>query len=142
MPDEEGPKIIIDEDWKSQVEREKREAEAAKASEPHDSKAKEKPVRAPFDDLVSYVATHAMAALGMFAPEDAEEVPVNLEAALFLINGLIALRQKAKGNLSPEEEGRLTSLVADLQRSFVACSQAVHASVLDPTGPGDSILTP
>lgn len=137
MADEESPKIIIDEDWKARVEREKEEASKAEASggEP-ESPATGPGAAAPtgFEALVSYLASHVMGALGMFAPSDAEEVPVNLEMARFLIDSLTVLRGKTKGNLTPQEEGRLTEIIAELQRGFVACSQAVHETQLRGAG--------
>ncbi len=141
MADEESPRIIIDEDWKSRVEREREEARKGRQegarSKPEDEKA-----ASPFDGLVGYMASHAMAAMGMMAPADAEKVPVNLGVAQFVINSLMALRDKTKGNLTPEEEGNLTEMLANLQRAFVACSQAVHESALRGSAPGPDIQKP
>jgi len=126
MPDEEGPRIIVDEDWKAKVEREKEEVQQqAEQDEEQDDQEPR-----PFDELVSYLVTHAMGAMGMFAPRDAQEVPVNLDLARFIINSMVALRDKTKGNLTREEEGALKNVIADLQQAFVSCSEAVQETAL------------
>jgi len=146
MADPEEPKIIVDEDWKSQVEREREEAQQAseqteEASEQAEEAGEEK-ADSPFDRLVGYLATQAMGALGLFTEPDGGRVPVHLDLAQFMINSLAAVRDKTAGNLEPQEEGRLTAVIADLQRAFVSCSQAVHEAALQgggdpgPEGPG------
>jgi len=144
MADQEEPKIIVDEDWKSQVEREREEAEQAseQAEEVGEEEAGEEKADSPFDRLVGYLATQAMGALGLFTEPDGGRVPVHLDLAQFMINSLAAVRDKTAGNLEPQEEGRLTAVIADLQRAFVSCSQAVHEAALQggegpgPAGPG------
>jgi len=144
VADEEAPKIIIDEDWKSKVEREKEETqETGEQEEPAAEEAAQAQQDSPFVGLVSYFASNAMGAMGMFAPKDAEEVPVNLELAQFIINALMTLREKTQGNLTPEETGLLNNLIGDLQQSFVVCSQAVQESALRNAGaPTPNIQTP
>ena len=144
MADEESPKIIIDEDWKSQVEREREQAseapdaadatEATEAVDTVDAAPSEgaRQEATPFDALVVYVGTHAMAAMGAFAEPDAESVPVNLVMAKLLIDGLVVVREKTQGNLDTVEEGNLARMIAELQQMFVTCSQLVQEARLNP----------
>ncbi len=136
MPDEEEPKIIVDEDWKARVEREREEArkteETKKAEGPEAEPAREE---APsFDGLVSSLTMQAMISLGVIAPRDAKEVTVDLGTAKYLIDSLMVLRDKTKGNLTPEEEGYLAQSLADLQQAYVVRSQQVHEAALRGTG--------
>lgn len=141
MADDQGPEIIIDEDWKARVEREKEEAAKAPEEAPS-GESKDKAAPSPFEGMVSYLATHAMGAMGMFAARDATEVQVNLEAAKFVIDGLMALREKTKGNLSAEEEGNLTAMIGDLQRAYVTCSQAVQETAMRSAAPAPEVAQP
>jgi hypothetical protein len=135
---EEAPKIIIDEDWKAKVEREKREAaEAAPADiEAQDDAESATP---SFDRLVSSLAMQVMIALGAVGPRDAKEVVVDLEEARYLIDILMILREKTKGNLTPKEEGHLTGTLADLQNGFVVRSQQMQEANLRNMGAGPMI---
>ncbi|MDQ1257604.1 MAG: hypothetical protein QG656_2210 [Candidatus Hydrogenedentes bacterium] len=144
MAGEEGPKIIVDEDWKTQIERERESALKAKeepaAAEPA-AAADEKPT--PFESLISYLATVSLSSMGAFAREDDEEVMVNLNLARFMIEALVELRKKTKGNLDVREEGMLMSCIADLQQAFVQCSEAVQTAMMQQGGPrGPQILRP
>ncbi len=142
MADEEASKIIIDEGWKAQVEREKEESlNTEEAVAPADAEAGKEEQGTKFDVLVSYLASHAMGAMGMFAEPDSEEIMVNLELAEFIVDALMTLRDKTEGNLSPEEAGRLQSLIGDIQRAFVQTSQAVQQTNLQ-AGMGDAAGEP
>lgn len=138
MPDEESGKIIIDEDWKAQVDRERDEIRQTPGAE-----AAEEPSAEPvpgFSSLISYLGTQAAGAMGMFAPPDATEVRLNLEAAQFIINCMMVLREKTAGNLTPEEEGQLKRFISDLQSAFVECSQMLQEAQLRGEGGGESLI--
>lgn len=148
MPDEDQ-KVIIDEDWKAQVQREKEEAarktaeaakESAEAGEDEGAAPEEKEAQASFDALVGSLATQAMFSLGMIAQPGQERVTVNLVDAKFVIDLLIILREKTRGNLSKEEEGGLAEAIADLQRVFVARSQQVQEQAMREAGVDMSAL--
>lgn len=138
MADDDKPKIIIDEDWKTQVQREKEEArkKAEEAPKPEEKAAPEAE-EASFEGLVSGLAMQAMIALGVLAPRDAKEVMIDLRGAKYVIDLLIVLRDKTKGNLTPEEQGYLAESLADLQQTYVLRSQqlqeaALHQAGIDP----------
>lgn len=139
MPEEQSPKIIVDEDWKAQVERE-REAARQKAEageedaekEPADAAAADE--QASFSNLIMGLSVQAMMALGVIAPRDTREVHVDLAGAKYAIDMLMVLRAKTKGNLTPGEEGMLTQTLADLQHTFVVRSQQVQEAALRSAG--------
>ncbi|NLX96934.1 MAG: DUF1844 domain-containing protein [Rhodopirellula sp.] len=137
MADE--PKIIIDEDWKSQVQREKEEAQKTVAAQEGvaetGEEAGQEPEEAnPFMSLVHSLAAQCLLALGAIAPPDAKQITVDIEQARYLIDTLMMLREKTKGNLTPEEEGFLTEALAELQRGYVVRAQQVQDAAFRNAG--------
>ena len=142
MPEEE-PKIIIDEDWKARVEREREEAEKAaqKSGEESDEAPPEQDADPAFISLVTGLATQTMFMLGMMPDPESNEVTVDLVQAKHLVDALMMLREKTKRNLTPTEEGQLTEMVSELQRLYVLRAQQTQESALrnsgiQPEGPG------
>jgi len=133
MADEE-PKIIIDEDWKEQVRREREQASKEPQESAEETGAEEEAEASPFAALVQSLATQALFALGLIAPQDAQQVTVDLPQAQWLIDMLMALREKTKGNLTPEEEGQLTETVAELQRAYMVRAQQAQEAALKNSG--------
>jgi len=138
MADE--PKIFIDEDWKSQVQREKEQARQAAASEEPEPAAEGEaapPVaegEASFVSLVQSLATQCAFSLGLIAPRDTQQVMVDVLEAKFCIDTLMMLRDKTKGNLTPEEEGLLTNTIGELQQIYVVRAQQVQEAALKQAG--------
>ena len=136
MADEE-PKIFVDEDWKGRVEREREEArkaaEDAPAGEPAEETAPQ-PETASFEALVSGLTMQAMAALGALTPRDAKEIMVDLPEAKYLIDMLMILREKTKGNLTPQEQGLMAQTIAELQQGFVVRSQQLQEAAMQKAG--------
>ncbi|MBI4559431.1 MAG: DUF1844 domain-containing protein [Candidatus Hydrogenedentes bacterium] len=130
---EEEPKIIIDEDWKAQVQREREQAKKT-AEEKKPEAPGEKPApsgeESLFVSLISSLTAQTMFALGLIAEREAKEVTVDLGQARYIIDTLMMLRQKTKGNLTPNEEGHLSEAVAELQRIYVVRAQQVQESAL------------
>lgn len=137
MSDEDS-KIFVDEDWKGKVEREREEArkvaEEAATAEPQEDELEQQPEAAPFEALVSGLTMQAMHALGATAPQDAKEVMVDLPEAKYLIDMLLMLRDKTKGNLTPQEQGFLSQTIAELQQGFVIRSQQLQESAMRNAG--------
>ncbi len=125
MADEEK-KIIIDEDWKQQAQKEK---EALKEQEKveHEKEAEPRPQipEANFSGLVSMLATQAFYALGLIRPEGDEnkKVEPDWEIAKFNIDMLTMLEGKCKDNLTDEEAGLLKSTLEQLRMLFVQLSK-------------------
>ena len=135
---DEKPKIIIDEDWKAQVQREKEQARAKAEQAPPEGTSEEAQttgdIDASFGALLQSLATQCMFALGLIAPQDAKSVTVDIPQAKFVIDTLLMLRQKTQGNLSKEEEGALKETIAELQRVYVARAQQQQEAALKQSG--------
>lgn len=139
MADDEK-RIIIDEDWKSQVQREKEQAAQAAETPADDEIDEHEPLdfEASFESLVASLATQTMLALGVIAPEGAEQIPINLGQAKFMIDTLEMLKEKTAGNLTEEEDAHLTEAVSELQHVFALRvqqyqQQAMQQGGIDPT---------
>ncbi len=128
----EEPKLIIDEDWKTQVQRERdalkhKEAQEAQATPPTDSQADsvaspEKlgpPPPATLTLLVTTLATQAMAALGLMPDDQGEPLPVNLAFAKHFIDLIGVLDEKCKGNLEADEKRYIDDALYQLRLAFV-----------------------
>jgi len=117
MPDDEEPKIIADDDWKAEAQREKdrlaKEAEKEKA----DSQAGEGDA-SPFLQLLDLLAQQAVLTLGGAQLPDGRTLPPNPEAAKHFIDMIADLEVKTQGNLPKEEAEVLTSLVSRLRWAF------------------------
>lgn len=146
---EETPRIIIDEDWKERVQREKeqasRQGEPVTGEETEQrsaGKKEEGPERNLFLTVVYTLARDAFLALGALVPRDAKEVVVDLEAGRTIIDSLLVLREKTKGNLTPEEQGGLAEVIAELQRLYVARAQQAHEATMRTAGAGSGKPNP
>ncbi len=136
MADEDAKKIIVDEDWKAQVQREREEARNKADEEPaaDEEKTPGRTEGASFVNLVTDLATQTLFALGFIAPQGTKEVMVDIAQAKYLIDTLMVLRDKTKDNLAPEEEGHLREALGELQRAYVARAQQVQEAELKNAG--------
>jgi len=116
---ESDPKILVDEDWKSQVEAEKHAFDEA-GQQPEDAAAHADFPEASFAMLVTTLATQATMALVQSMTPEATETPVDFGLAKHLIDTLSILDEKTKGNLTPEESGMMTSVLHQLRMLYVA----------------------
>jgi hypothetical protein len=154
MPDPEGPKIIVDTDWKSQAQAEKEKlvaADKAKSPAPKPASpgappsthagADEQPMpQASFEELVRMLATQALLYLGAFPDPETGRRMVSLELAQFNIDMLSMVEERTKGNLSEEEKTLLTRMLYELRIQFVEISKAVAKAVEQGrVGPGGVI---
>jgi hypothetical protein len=118
-------KLIIDESWKEQAQREK-EVLAAKEKEENEKQAAEEQAGGgplppgTFAALVSMLTTQALFALGLIRVRGEEEREPDLEMARYNIDILEMLSEKTKGNLTPEEQKMLKSTLSDLRMGFVS----------------------
>ena len=136
MSESEEPKIIVDEDWKSQVEKEKEELRQKESETQHSDPLNELP-EASFQVLLATLATQAMAMLGLLPnPDGSGNTEANLPMARHLIDMIGVLDDKTKGNLSDEEAGMLTENLHQLRMAFVAVSkQAGNSAPQSPETP-------
>jgi hypothetical protein len=137
MPDEK--KIIVDEDWKAQVQAEKeaakqqtREPDAGetKAAEPNAGAEHQDPPMPPasFEMLVSTLAAETLAALGQFPHPVTGKAELHRNQAQYLIDTLDMLRQKSQGNLTPAEQQLVESVLHQLRMVFVAVANQPPAA--------------
>lgn len=145
---DDAPKIIIDEDWKSQAQREKEElarrleaekqggAAAGLAPEGEAAPAEEEGElqHAPFIALVGSLATQCMFALGVIAPQGTRQVMVNLEEAAMGLEMLKTLEEKTQGNLTEDESKALAEALDELERIFAARVQQFQEQALKQSG--------
>ena len=116
-------KLIIDEDWKSQVEAEK-ETLAKEQSEQAQAAAEPQALRpASFEMLLTSLATEAMISLGQLPNLGTQKVETNVPQARYAIDMLQVLEEKTQGNLTPGEEQGLKDLLHQLRLMFVSVQQ-------------------
>lgn len=109
------PKIVVDDDWKAQVQKEKEEAERRARQQSSQSEALPPP---SFSLLVSTLSAQALAAMGFLqAPE--LKLQRDLDAAQHLIDTLSILEEKTKGNLTDQEAVLLENTLHQLRLAFV-----------------------
>jgi len=132
---EQEKKIIIDEDWKQEAQKEKEilvaQEEAEKKDEPEEEKSAEKkdepeeekshgPLpEGNFAALISMLTTQALFAMGLLQMKGQEERKPDLELAKYNIDMLQVLEEKTKGNLTEEEEAVLVNTLNELRMGYV-----------------------
>ncbi len=113
-------KIIVDEDWKSQVQAEKERLQQPQSeSTAADAPPQAQMPPASFGMLVSTLATEAMVGLGQLPHPATDEPALNLEQAKFFIDTLGVLEEKTQGNLTSEESQSLEALLHQLRLVYV-----------------------
>ena len=131
----EDKKIIIDEDWKAQVEAEREQAAKAKsapaatptpdAADVDSSETIDPPMPpASFELLLTTLATEALVALGQIPHPVTGKIQAQRNQAKFLIDTVDVLRQKTAGNLSNSEQQVIDSLLHQMRLVFVETADA------------------
>lgn len=142
------PKIIVDEDWKTQVEREKEELKQKEALESSQESASETsaesgpqdaasepedvsgnpagdyppPPEASLMVLASMLGTQALMAFGQLPDEAGNPMPQNLPYAKHFIDLLGILEEKTKGNIEPDEAKQLSDTLHQLRMFYISAS--------------------
>lgn len=137
---EQKSRIIVDEDWKSQVEREKEALRHQQSESGDPAAAKPSLPPASFGLLVSTLATQAMAAMGLLADPETGQPMVERSLAKHFIDLLAVLEEKTQGNLSVEEQHQLREDLHQLRMIYVATANQVPsdspAQSANPSSPG------
>ena len=126
------PRIIVDEDWKSRVEEEKRATKKPETAETQASAAADAPHAGPMPPatlsfLVTTLATQAMVSLGQVPNPFSGKTEVRPPEARHFIDTLAMLEEKTANNRTPEESTLLDSFLHQLRMSYVeAQSQPVN----------------
>ncbi len=138
----EKPKIIIDEDWKAQVDFEKEAARAAASVSPASFNpntgvgSQDQPVELPdgplppatFSFLLTTIATQAMIALGQVPNPITGKVELRPQQAKHYIDTLSMLEEKTTGNRTSDESTLLTEVLHQLRMAYVMLMNAQAAT--------------
>jgi hypothetical protein len=135
MSDEPEPrerKIIVDEDWKSQVEAEKeaarREEQPAgpcQARPPSDAAG---PLLPPdLTVLAGSLYLQGMVALGLLPSPGSDKPEVHLDHAKHTVDTLQMLQDKTEGNRTPEETREIERMLHELRLAYVEVQQRPKA---------------
>ncbi len=115
----EKPRIIVDEDWKTQVQRERAELQGRAPSPSSDEIPQGFPA-ASFELLVTSLVTQTLAALGQLPDPTSKATEVVLPFARLNIDFLDILQEKTKGNLAADEAAMLEDALHQLRMLYVA----------------------
>lgn len=119
----EDKKIIIDEDWKQQAQKEKaklaEQEKAEKEKAPRDKSHRGPLPEGDFAALVSMLVTQALFALGLLQVEGQAEKEPDLELAKYSIDMLETIEKKTKGNLTEQEAKILENTLSQVRMAYV-----------------------
>ena len=122
MPEPSEKKIIIDEDWKTQVEREREAEKEGGAAATADAGKLPPDVPLPPASL-TYLATtlyfQAMTSLGLMPDPATGKAEKTLPLAKHFIDMLEVVQEKTEGNRTPEETDDLESMLHQLRLAYV-----------------------
>ncbi len=124
--EDEPKKIIVDEDWKHEAQRDKEVLAAKEAEEKQEAPEGESPRRGgPLPEgnlaaLISMLTTQTLFALGFLQIKGEEEREPDLDLARYNIELLTSLEEKTKGNLTPEEQKLLKNTLSELRMGYVS----------------------
>jgi len=119
-------KIIVDEDWKSQVEAEKEAARRAEDSpKPSEPQAGARVPMPPADlgFLIGTLYIQGAMALGLLPNPASKKTDVQRDQAKHAIELLTMLEQKTQGNRTPEESSELEAALHELRLAYVTVQQ-------------------
>lgn len=120
---DEPKKIIVDDDWKAEAQREKERLT-------QQTQGPEKLPDASFLELLNLIAMQAFAAMGMLATPDGRRIPPDLEMAKHYVDLLQILEDKTRNNLTPEEKKVMDQVMYELRMRYVQITSSGAA----PTG--------
>ncbi len=108
------PNKNIDESWKETVEKEKENLE---------KEGKAIPSEPDFIFFVTSLSLQASIDLGVVPNPATNKKEENLVQAKFLIDTLGMLKEKTKGNLTPEETNFMENVLYELRMQYIAKTQ-------------------
>ena len=131
------PDIIVDDDWKAQVEKEKEALQSKKDADASGDAPTQSQSESPesfemppasFMVLMSTLATQSMGSMGMFPDPGTGKPTVNRPMAKHFIDTLAMLQEKTKGNLTEEESAHLRDALHQLRMAYVALAEQPSAA--------------
>ena len=119
-PKPEEKKIIIDEDWKNQVEAEKTTADEKPAPESAEAPADQSmPLPPPtLTFLAASLYLHGMISLGLLPSPNSDKPEPDLPQAKHAIDSLDMLHAKTEGNRTPEESQEMDRMLHELHLAY------------------------
>jgi len=120
-PQSQEKKIIIDEDWKTQVQAEKETARRQEQAKPSGEGQRLPPADLTF--LASTLYLQGMVSLGLIPNPIAERPKVQLDQAQHSIDTLQLLYDKTAGNRTPEETAAMDHMLHELRLAFLAVQE-------------------
>ena len=132
MADEEkaDKKLIIDEDWKQQAQKEKEVLAAKEKGEQaaEGTEGREGPLPAgDLAALISMLTTQALFSMGLLQVKGQDPREPDLELARYNIDMLETLQTKTKGNLSEDEEAVLKNTLSELRMGYVHVANQIQS---------------
>lgn len=134
-PEADEPRIIVDEDWKSQVqaekvqlERDRQSGSAAAATAPPKAESPADPLRVEQPPPASLPALISLVVAQIFGDLDPPSAgrppgPPDLVGARFFIDLLQVLEDKTRGNRTPAEDQLLAGVLHEVRLAYVAAKQ-------------------
>lgn len=140
---EDKPKIIVDEDWKTQVQAEKEALDKAESGEAEGGKPDDEAVSASASEsapgdaeqpmpppppaslaqVLTIFATQATMSLQEAAHPETKDAASHLAYAKHFIDTLAVLEEKTKGNVSAEEASMLENMLHELRMAYVSMTR-------------------
>lgn len=125
MTDDQSKKLIIDDDWKQEAQKEKEVLAQKETAQPENTDtAGSTPSLPPadFSSLVSMLGTQAFYAMGFIRTREDEEPVQDLKMAEYNVDLLGVLQEKTQNNLSDEDHKLLDETLQQLRMAFVQAS--------------------
>jgi len=119
-------KVIVDEDWKKEAQKEKEVLAAQEKDEKGQDQAEQQRAPLPrgnFAALISMLVTQTLFSLGAIKVEGQEDKEPDLELARYNIDMLQTIEEKTKGNLTAEEETVLTNTLNEVRMAYVKMAE-------------------
>ena len=116
-------KIIVDEDWKEQAQKEKETLAAQEDVEKKQAQEQQKehgPLpKGDFAALISMLVTQTLFSLGMLQVDGQDKKEPDLKLAKYNIDMLDTIEEKTKGNLTEEEQKVLENMLGQVRMAYV-----------------------
>ena len=122
QPESKEKKVIIDEDWKAQVQAEKEAAQREPPESPQARSASETvgPLPPPnLTVLASSLYLQGMVSLGLLPSPESDKPEVHLDQARHTVDTLQMLQEKTEGNRTPEESKEMDRMLHELRMAYV-----------------------
>ena len=115
----EEKKIIIDEDWKQEAQKEKEILAAKEEAEKEEVEGRGELPEGNFAALISMLVTQSLFAMGFLQIKGQDKREPDLELAKYNIDMLATLEEKTRGNLTGDEQKVLSEQLSQLRMAYV-----------------------